>query len=153
MQPSTSRLSIPNLVQTGARRQRKRTFNTFQKKLIVFDYMGEHAPKSFTSADKRICLRGLLPPISVDTTEHEISSEITAVLRDYSPDLNSEYEFINMNIPNQVLSGMVALLKNWLDQEVFMLDSQKTSTHFLRMIFLVHHPRLQFIHHSDHHLH
>ena len=45
---------------------------TFQKKLVVFNYMGADGPDTFTRADKRIAMRGLLLPIPVDASESDI---------------------------------------------------------------------------------
>ena len=75
---------------------------TFQKKLIVFQFMGTDAPKTFTRADKRICMRGLLPPIGVDCSESEIRAEIcTAICTCTDPDLSDcgldDFDFIDMN--------------------------------------------------------
>ena len=49
---------------------------TFQKKLVVFNYMGRDPPNNFTRSDKRIVVRGLLPPISVEATKEQIREEI-----------------------------------------------------------------------------
>ena len=38
----------------------------FQKKLVVFKYMGLDAVEKFTRADKRIAMRGLLPPFHLN---------------------------------------------------------------------------------------
>ena len=44
---------------------------TFQKKLVVFNYMGADGPDTFTHADKRIAMRGLLASIPVDASESD----------------------------------------------------------------------------------
>jgi len=49
---------------------------TFQKKLVVFNYMGETPPTRFTRKDKYIVMRGLLPE-----TEDLARKEIRDVLR------------------------------------------------------------------------
>jgi len=68
----------------------------------VFKYMGPDAPKVFTRTDKRICMQGLLPQISVHASESEVRDEICDVLRTCSsPDLSecipSDFEFIDMS--------------------------------------------------------
>ena len=73
---------------------------TFQKKLVVFKYMGEDAPSKFTRADKKIVVRGLLPPIMVEATEEEIRKEICEVIcsePDFSDCRNHDFEFIDMS--------------------------------------------------------
>ena len=64
--------------------------------------MGPDAPKVFTRTDKKICTRGLLPPILVDSSEDEVRNEICDVIRTCSiPDLSectpSDFEFIDMS--------------------------------------------------------
>ena len=73
---------------------------TFQKKLVVFKYMGEDAPNKFTRADRKIVVRGLLPPIMVEASEEEIRKEICEVIRsepDFSDCGNHDFEFIDMS--------------------------------------------------------
>ena len=73
---------------------------TFQKKLVVFKYMGEDAPNKFTRADRKIVVRGLLPPIMVEATEEEIRKEICEVIcsePDFSDCRNHDFEFIDMS--------------------------------------------------------
>ena len=84
----------------GKSAKRRRTCTaTFQKKLVVFKCMGENAPKSFTRADKSICMRGPLQPINLDATEEEVRKEICGVIRSNSemascnPD---DFEFIDV---------------------------------------------------------
>ena len=81
---------------------------SFQKKLVVFKYMGADGPDMFTRADKRIAMRGLLPPIPVDASEVNVRQEICDVIRsctDYRQCGPDDFEFIDMNgkqasIPN-----------------------------------------------------
>ena len=75
---------------------------TFPKKLVVFKYMGEDAPNKFTRADRKIVVRGLLPPIMVEASEEEIRKEICEVIRsniepDFSDCGNHDFEFIDMS--------------------------------------------------------
>ena len=80
-------------------RRRRTSTATFQKKLVVFKCMGKMAPKSFTRADKHICMRGLLQPINLDAFEEEVRKEICEVicsnpeLADCNP---SDFELIDM---------------------------------------------------------
>ena len=92
----------------GTKRKRASTA-TFQKKLVVFRCMGENnAPKKFTRADKRICMRGLLQPINLDATEDEVRKEICDVIRSKSELTEctpGDFEFIDMcgkqaSVPN-----------------------------------------------------
>jgi hypothetical protein len=81
---------------------------TFQKKLVVFNYMGVDGSDTFTRADKRIAMRGLLPPIPVDASESDVRREICDVIRscsDYGECCPDDFQFIDMNgkqasIPN-----------------------------------------------------
>jgi hypothetical protein len=71
--------------------------------------MGENsAPKKFTRADKRICLRGLLQPINLDATEDEVRKEICDVIHskaEFAECNPGDFEFIDMcgkqaSVPN-----------------------------------------------------
>ena len=84
----------------GGKKKGRVSTATFQKKVVVFKYMGPDAPKVFTRTDKRICMRGLLPQIPVHASESEVRDEIWDVLRTCSsPDLSecipSDFEFID----------------------------------------------------------
>ena len=75
---------------------------TFQKKLVVLEYMGPDAPNVFTRTDKKICVRGLLPANPVDASESEVRNEICDVVCTCSfPDLTectpNDFEFIDMS--------------------------------------------------------
>ena len=72
----------------------------FQKKLVVFKYMGLDAVEKFTRADKRIAMRGLLPPIPLESTEDEVRLEICELIRsssDFAECGINDFEFIDMN--------------------------------------------------------
>jgi hypothetical protein len=62
--------------------------------------MGLDAPKVFTHADKRIRMRGLLPPISIEASESEVRREIDVIRTCSFPDLTEctpyDFEFIDM---------------------------------------------------------
>ena len=53
---------------------------TFQKKVVVFKYMGVRAPCTFTRREDNILFRGLLPELSVEASELEIRSAIVKIL-------------------------------------------------------------------------
>ena len=81
----------------------KRRLSTafFQKKIIVFNYMGPNSPKSFSRCDKNICLTGLLPSISLEASEKTVRNEICEVIQSScSSNLSSiepqDFEFISM---------------------------------------------------------
>ena len=74
----------------------------FQKKIVVFKYMGITPPKVFTHCDKNICLAGLLPSISLEASEETIRKEICEVFHSCcSPDLSAiqpgDFEFIGIS--------------------------------------------------------
>ena len=75
---------------------------SFQKKLVVFNFMGPNAPANFTRKDKNIVMRGLLPEIPFDADEEHIREEICDVIKsckEYDLSLCSErdFEFIDMS--------------------------------------------------------
>ena len=72
--------------------------STFQKMIVAFQHMGPEAPKKFTCSEKLICVRGLLPAISVDAPETEVRKEICDVLSsnaDLAEVTPDDFEFIN----------------------------------------------------------
>ena len=78
----------------SAKKKGRLSTATFQKKLVVFQYMAER-PKNFT----RFCIRGLLPAISVEASESEVCAEIIEVMRacsDFNDVGSGDFEFINM---------------------------------------------------------
>ena len=80
-----SKLQLANSSIVKGTKCKRASTATFQKKLVVFRCMRENnAPKKFTRADKRICMRGLLQPINVDATEDEVRKEICDVIRSKS---------------------------------------------------------------------
>lgn len=75
---------------------------TFQKKLVVFGFMGDDSPSHFTRKDKFIVMRGLLPEIPVDSSEERVRQEVGDLIRscnEYDLGLCGEkdFEFIDMN--------------------------------------------------------
>lgn len=86
----------------GGKKKGRVSTATFQKKLVVFEYMGPDAPNVFTRTDKKICMRGLLPAIPLNASETEVRNEICDVVRTCSfPDLTEcppiDFEFIDMS--------------------------------------------------------
>ena len=51
------------LAKYGSGKKGKMQVSTFQRKLVVFNYMGVDSPTHFTRKDKYIVMRGLLPDI------------------------------------------------------------------------------------------
>ena len=66
---------------------------TFQKKLVVFKYMGEQPPQSFNRKENDILLRGLLPEIAIDAKEIDVREEIVQLLHN-----SKEFELINFDL-------------------------------------------------------
>lgn len=95
------RKSNLKIVSHSASAKRGRAFiPRFQKKLVVFKYMGVDGPDTFTRTDKRIAVRGLLPPIPVDASESDVRREICDVIRscsDYAECSPDDFQFIDMN--------------------------------------------------------
>ena len=86
----------------GSAKRGRSCTTTFQKKIVVFKYMGVNAPESFTRSDKDVCTSGLLPLVSVDASEEEIRQEICAVINNCAnPELSEiapdDFEYINMS--------------------------------------------------------
>ncbi len=80
----------------------KTNVETFQRKLIVFKYMADPAPKHFTRRDEWILMRGMLPEIPIDAPEEDVRSNICDVIKNCSePNLSgcqpSDFEFIDMS--------------------------------------------------------
>lgn len=80
----------------------KRAVETFQRKLIVFQYMGPDAPRHITRKDDTILVRGMLREIPLTASEEEVREEICAVIRNCpEPDLCNcqpdDFEFIDMS--------------------------------------------------------
>ena len=71
---------------------------SFQKKLVVVDFMGDDAPKVFTLKEPLILLRGMLPDISTDSGESTIRSEISSTIKNadesLSGCLDDDFEFL-----------------------------------------------------------
>ena len=75
---------------------------TFQKKLVVFRYMGENSPQSFTRKESFILFRALLPEIPIDDSEEKIREIIISLIHsnkqfDMSSFSESDFEFIDVN--------------------------------------------------------
>ena len=88
----------------SAKKKERASTIGFQKKLIVFRFMSESAqiaqPKTFTRSDRHICVHGLLPFISIETSEKKIREEICDVINSASTSNDvalDDFEFINMS--------------------------------------------------------
>lgn len=71
---------------------------TFQKKLVVIDYMGPDALRSFGLKETYILMRGLLPEVAVSATEGEVRGVIRNTIKDseetLSGCLSSDFEYM-----------------------------------------------------------
>ncbi len=94
----------------SAKYKRKQRLTTFQRKLVVFCYMGQCAPSKFTRKEHRILMRGMLPEILITASEMEVREEIVSVIQaNIDVDLSKcglfDFEFIdlcgkNASVPN-----------------------------------------------------
>ena len=109
--------------------------------------MGENsAPKKFTRADKRICMRGLLQLINLDATENEVRKGICDVIRS-KPEL-AEYNTGDLNSSTCVGSKLLCqiallvlylmLLNNWLALVLCMSVSPGTYAYQLLPVMKVY---------------
>ena len=88
----------------------KQKMETFQRKLIVFRYMGPNSPSKFTRKEHRILMRGMLPEIPLDAPEYDVRVEILSVMQsnvevDLSDCDKFDFEFLdangkNVSVPN-----------------------------------------------------
>lgn len=67
----------------GGASKKGKEIQTFQRKLVVFRYMGEDAPSKFTRKEHRILMRGMID-IPLDATEFEVREEILSVIHSNS---------------------------------------------------------------------
>ena len=74
---------------------------TFQKKLVVVDYMGSKAPRSFGLKESYVLIRGMLPEISIEADEMEVREIIISTIRDSEKTLvgfsGTNFEFLEAN--------------------------------------------------------
>lgn len=78
----------------------KKPAPTFQKKIVVIEYMGEDAPKSFGLKESYVVMRGMLGDISLDATEKEVRSHIREVIgsvESYACCSENDFEFLEAN--------------------------------------------------------
>ena len=70
---------------------------TFQKKLVVIDYMGgpTKAPCRFAIKEVHVWIRGMLPEIEVTATEDDVRKVIGEVIKNSDPTLGAcDFEFM-----------------------------------------------------------
>ena len=75
---------------------------TFQKKLVVFRYMGENSPQSFIRKESFFLFHALLHEIPIDDSEEKIRDIIISVIHsnkqfDMTSFSESDFEFIDVN--------------------------------------------------------
>ena len=78
----------------------KKPAPTFQKKIVVVEYMGEKPPKSFGLKESYVIIRGMLPDISLTATEEEVRSHIRNVIvsdKSYACCTEKDFEFLEAN--------------------------------------------------------
>ena len=75
------KLELANSKFKGGAKKGKGKVDTFQRKLVVFRYMGSNAPAKFTRKDSRVLTRGMLPEIPLNATEMEVREEICSVIK------------------------------------------------------------------------
>lgn len=82
----------------------------FQKKLVVIEYMGPDAPRSFTLKEQIVSMRGILPEIPMDACDREIRTHIRDTIKNAEPSLSgcllSDFEYVeasgkNLCVPAQ----------------------------------------------------
>ena len=71
-----SRLAAEKYCEESALQKGRR----FQKKLIVLDFMGPNAPRSFAMKELYVWIRGILPEIELSATEEEVRGTIADVI-------------------------------------------------------------------------
>ena len=71
---------------------------TFQKKLVVVDYMGHDPPKCFGLKESYVFMRGMLPEISVDAEETTVRGFVRDTLKNSEKSLRAcsaiDFEFL-----------------------------------------------------------
>ena len=75
----------------------KKPAPTFQKKIVVIEYMGDDAPKTFGLKESFVLMRGMLPDISLTATEKEVCAHICEVIRSddsYGYCTEKDFEFL-----------------------------------------------------------
>ena len=82
----------------------------FQKKLVVINYMGPDALRSFTMKEHIVSMRGILPEIPMDACDREIRTHIRDTIKNAEPSLSgcllSDFEYLeatgkNLCVPAQ----------------------------------------------------
>lgn len=73
----------------------RRPAQTFQKKLVVIDYMGTKAPWKFALKEVHVWMRGMLPEIEITASEQEVRGFISDTVKNYTKSLSaSDFEFL-----------------------------------------------------------
>ncbi len=105
-----SKSSIAGLKYQKKEKQKCET-ELFQRKLVVFCYMGPNAPSKFTRKEHLILMRGMLPEIPLDASEVGVREDIVAVMRtnceyDLSECDKFDFDFINICGKNASLPNL-----------------------------------------------
>lgn len=75
----------------------KKPAPTFQKKIVIIEFMGDNPPKNFGLKESYVLMRGMLPDISLTATENEVRSHICEVIHSddsYFYCSNQDFEFL-----------------------------------------------------------
>ena len=68
---------------------------TFQKKVVIVDYMGPRAPRNFALKEAHVWMRGILPEIAITATEEQVRCCISDTLRSYDESLGADtFQFL-----------------------------------------------------------
>ena len=106
---SKVRLAESKFGTPGSKRPGKKPAVSFQKKLVVIEYMGTDAPRQFGLKETYVVMRGMLADISVESDENTVRKHIRDVIRSddkYSMILSSEFEFLEANGKNIFVPAM-----------------------------------------------
>ena len=93
------------------------------QKLVVIDYMGPDVPRSFTFKESMVLLRGMLPEVAVDASEHEVRTHIRDTVKNaensFRACLLSDFEYTEAHgktcvslLVSQTLSGQEEQLRS-----------------------------------------
>lgn len=95
-----SKLAVEKYGGTTSRKGRKPAVK-FQKKLVVIDYMGPKAPRSFGLKESYVLMRGMLPEIEVCAGEEEVRETIMHTMKDSEKSLaafdHSQFQLMEAN--------------------------------------------------------
>lgn len=90
-----AKLAVEKYGSKGDTPKGRRPAQTFQKKLVVIDYMGPGAPRSFALKEAYVLIRGMLPEIPVAASEQEVRVCICDTMKNSEESLSCcHFEFM-----------------------------------------------------------